>query len=123
MASLVRDAPFGQMVRMLTGAHIFTYPEEQSSFVVPRALILHTLKEPGDSEKRPDEAIAGETNAAHQEGQSDNENIVDWYSPKDPENPKNWSTLKKCFAFAQICLYTFSGQYVGSMKQFLRGAE
>lgn len=40
-------------------------------------------------------------------------NIVDWWGPKDPENPLNWSTGKKFFVTFEICLLTFS-VYIGS---------
>ncbi|EXJ94135.1 hypothetical protein A1O1_02528 [Capronia coronata CBS 617.96] len=39
--------------------------------------------------------------------------MVDWYGPDDPENPRNWSTPKKFWVTFEICLLTFS-VYVGS---------
>ncbi|KIW18649.1 hypothetical protein PV08_02938 [Exophiala spinifera] len=39
--------------------------------------------------------------------------IVDWYGPDDPDNPQNWSTLKKTWVTFEICLLTFS-VYIGS---------
>ena len=39
--------------------------------------------------------------------------LVTFYSPCDPANPQNWSTGKKLFVTAQICIYTFS-VYIGS---------
>ncbi|CZT48181.1 related to FLR1-Putative H+ antiporter regulated by yAP-1 and involved in multidrug resistance [Rhynchosporium secalis] len=39
--------------------------------------------------------------------------IVNWYGENDPENPLNWSTPKKFFVTAMICLLTFS-VYIGS---------
>jgi MFS transporter, DHA1 family, multidrug resistance protein len=38
---------------------------------------------------------------------------VEWYSDDDPENPHCWSSSKKAFVSAQICIYTFS-VYIGS---------
>lgn len=35
---------------------------------------------------------------------------VKWAGPTDRDNPQNWSTGKKVFVFAQICLLTFSSQ-------------
>lgn len=40
-------------------------------------------------------------------------NLVSWYGPNDPENPQNWSTAKKVFVTAEICLLTTS-VYIGS---------
>ncbi|KAK5049463.1 hypothetical protein LTR84_004392 [Exophiala bonariae] len=39
--------------------------------------------------------------------------LVTWYCPNDPANPQNWSSGKKLFVTAQICIYTFS-VYIGS---------
>ncbi|EKM57364.1 uncharacterized protein PHACADRAFT_93065 [Phanerochaete carnosa HHB-10118-sp] len=39
--------------------------------------------------------------------------IVEWYGPNDPEDPQNWSIVKKSFITFQICLLTFS-VYIGS---------
>ncbi|CZS90656.1 related to FLR1-Putative H+ antiporter regulated by yAP-1 and involved in multidrug resistance [Rhynchosporium graminicola] len=39
--------------------------------------------------------------------------IVSWYGENDPENPLSWSTPKKFFVTAMICLLTFS-VYIGS---------
>lgn len=39
--------------------------------------------------------------------------IVDWYGPDDPDNPQNWSSLKKIWVTFEICLLTFS-VYIGS---------
>lgn len=32
--------------------------------------------------------------------------IVDWYGDDDPENPQNWSTVKKGFVVFEVCLLT-----------------
>ncbi|KAL6229091.1 major facilitator superfamily domain-containing protein [Aspergillus navahoensis] len=34
--------------------------------------------------------------------------LVDWYTTDDPENPKNWSSLKKSFVMLVLCTYTFT---------------
>jgi len=39
--------------------------------------------------------------------------IVTWYTDDDPENPLNWSSGKKAFVTACLCLLTFS-IYIGS---------
>lgn len=33
--------------------------------------------------------------------------LVDWYSSDDPENPQNWSNLRRALVTTIICLYTF----------------
>lgn len=57
--------------------------------------------------------------------------VVDWYSDTDPENPQNWTGLKKAVVLAQLCAYTMtvygaSSMYVpseqGLMKEFNVGA-
>lgn len=35
MSALIRDAPFGQIVRYITNNRVFQYPEEQSDFQIP----------------------------------------------------------------------------------------
>ncbi|MCJ1396384.1 hypothetical protein MMC18_009274 [Xylographa bjoerkii] len=40
-------------------------------------------------------------------------NVVHWYGDDDPENPMNWSLLKKVVVTFEICLLTFS-VYIGS---------
>ena len=37
MSALIRDAPFGQIVRYITNNRIFQYPEERSDFQIPAA--------------------------------------------------------------------------------------
>ncbi|OCK84469.1 cycloheximide resistance protein [Lepidopterella palustris CBS 459.81] len=109
MPTLFRDAPFGQCVRLLTGNRVFRYQEEEPGFVLPENLkpqleIESPPPEPlGDSEKGPQQH-SGKTSASD----DSDKNLVEWFSPQDPDNPKNWSTGKKVLAIGQICLYTFS---------------
>jgi DHA1 family multidrug resistance protein-like MFS transporter len=35
MADLIREAPFGQLVRLITGNKLFRYPEEKDDFTCP----------------------------------------------------------------------------------------
>ncbi|KAI0061940.1 MFS general substrate transporter, partial [Artomyces pyxidatus] len=39
--------------------------------------------------------------------------LVDWYGPDDPENPLNWSSLRKAWILFQTCFLTFA-VYIGS---------
>ncbi|KAJ4339460.1 hypothetical protein N0V87_003158 [Didymella glomerata] len=41
MSALIRDAPFGQIVRYITNNHVFQYPEERSDFQIPAAYTQH----------------------------------------------------------------------------------
>ncbi|TGJ85091.1 hypothetical protein E0Z10_g3704 [Xylaria hypoxylon] len=33
--------------------------------------------------------------------------LVDWYSTDDPENPRNWASLRRALVALVLCLYTF----------------
>ncbi len=44
MSALIRDAPFGQIVRYITNNRIFQYPEERSDFQIPAAYAQHAAK-------------------------------------------------------------------------------
>ena len=109
MAVSFRDAPFGQMCRVVLGPRVFCYPDEKEGFQfpVPEAEIPI-------SEKNKSDSINGDVEKAEQvsspsNSQSGHQN-VGWYSDSDPENPLMWSTAKKTFTYFQICLLTFSGQ-------------
>ncbi len=39
---------------------------------------------------------------------SDGAILVDWYATDDPENPQNWSSGKKAFVVAVLCIYTWT---------------
>ncbi|KAL2005538.1 hypothetical protein VTN00DRAFT_2749 [Thermoascus crustaceus] len=50
--------------------------------------------------------------------------LIDWYTMDDAANPQNWSSGKKAFVAAQICLYTFviycgSAIYVPSKAEIM----
>ncbi|KAJ6082802.1 major facilitator superfamily domain-containing protein [Penicillium canescens] len=50
--------------------------------------------------------------------------LVDWYATDDPENPQNWSELKKAFIAFEICVYSFavyfgSSIYVGAVPEVI----
>lgn len=44
MSALIRDAPFGQIVRYITNNRVFRYPEEEPDFQIPAAYTLHTTE-------------------------------------------------------------------------------
>ncbi|KAJ8107239.1 hypothetical protein OPT61_g9002 [Boeremia exigua] len=44
MSALIRDAPFGQIVRYITNKRVFQYPEERSDFQMPAAYTQQEAK-------------------------------------------------------------------------------
>ena len=46
MSALIRDAPFGQLVRYFTNNRILQYPEEQADFQLPAAYQTHARPSP-----------------------------------------------------------------------------
>jgi len=46
MAALIRDAPFGQIVRYFTNNRVFLYPEERADFEIPTAYNRATRPQP-----------------------------------------------------------------------------
>lgn len=137
MAALLRDAPFGQLVRYLTNNKYFKYPEEQPGFQLPgtwidlmNSLDISTEKIP--RQLPPPEPISrSSTSTTISNSQQtleaaepseiektksipitpkrtkDGVILVDWYHTDDPENPHNWSNSKRALISIVICLYTF----------------
>ncbi|RFU73847.1 major facilitator superfamily transporter [Trichoderma arundinaceum] len=44
--------------------------------------------------------------------------LVGWYTTDDPENPHNWSSLKRSYIVFVICLYTWVTYVAGSVFAF-----
>ena len=66
----IRDAPFGQLLRWLTGNRVFLYPEERPDFVLPESLANLDTKLPDDpvpsekpAEARTDAGVDSEVEA------------------------------------------------------------
>ncbi|PYH87530.1 major facilitator superfamily transporter [Aspergillus ellipticus CBS 707.79] len=142
MENILRDAPVGQLVRLLTRKRLFQYPEERSDFTLPveytealshrkqsqtqstnSTLVprdVESSSNVSDPEKatpdepRPDEelAIKKTTSIAPKEN-AEGHILVDWYTTDDPENPQNWAQTKKTFVSLIIFIYTFI-VYAGS---------
>lgn len=74
--SLLRDTALGQAIRGLAGRQWLPFPEEEPAF-----------------EFRP---------AKGSEDVSEDRHLVDWYGPKDPENPRNWSARRKIWVTALV---------------------
>ncbi|KAK6444853.1 hypothetical protein FP744_10001101 [Trichoderma asperellum] len=177
MNEVLRDSPFGQVVRFLSKNKYFQYAEERDGFQNPyygsktlekeveielptTAASSHTTLEGttatglarSNSHKITTEApLASATDdvengesdnpiervvtmQSHSEAQrvesrpikptttSDGTILVDWYTTDDPENPQNWSALRKGFVAFQICIYSFavyfgSSIYIGAVPE------
>lgn len=114
----VRDAPFGQICRLVLGPKSFPYEDEKAGFVykappppeaaapTPPTSEQETDSSGGDVEKEG-EGAAPPAAPAH------GFEIVGWYTDDDAGNPQMWTTGKKVFTYFQICLLTFS-IYLGS---------
>jgi DHA1 family multidrug resistance protein-like MFS transporter len=92
MEETLRDSPIGQLTRFLSQNRLFQYPEEHSNFVLPEVYVQAL-----DSEKR-DSSI--DNLRSRPNLTADGHILVDWYAPKDPANPQNWSTSRQNF----VCL-------------------
>ena len=140
MTELLRDTIFGHSVRLATNARYFQYAEEKDPSLWKQ--YLHEEKTghmaqhgqlgeetPSSHEEKLEasEPSSQDTSPARLEhvrttntiGQKvDQEkgrdvNIIEWFGDNDPENPMNWSLMKKVVVTAEICLLTFS-VYIGS---------
>ena len=139
---IVRDAPFGQLVRYATRNRFFKYPEELPGFEIPSAytdvekLPSHNAGVEGTSARNststtplpshtlPFSPSRLEADLALHTTQSNSHAIApvktadglilaEWYTTTDPVNPQNWSHGKKAWTAFLICLYTFI-VYAGS---------
>jgi DHA1 family multidrug resistance protein-like MFS transporter len=119
MATIFRDAPAGQISRLLLGSRAFSYADERKSFALPFAKATTIENHENevlskDPEKANDNEIVASGYESQTSSESDsNDKLVEWYGVDDPDNPQNWSTWKKSFTFFQICLLTFA-VYSGS---------
>lgn len=133
---VVRDAPFGQLLRFCTGNRLLQYPEERPDFELPDVWIemLSQTEHHGvtlnDSTPNPRNAnspsgqntISDTTDKADTDSEyftgdkisyvtpkvaNDATILVDWYSDNDLANPQNWSNLRRGLIGLLICLYTF----------------
>ncbi|KAF2022039.1 major facilitator superfamily transporter [Aaosphaeria arxii CBS 175.79] len=133
VADLIRDAPFGQVVRFITKNRVFLYPEEKADFKCPHDYdrdqapvnekVLEAQLDVQTHPQTPDRLEEGNS-AMLDRTQSrpiaptrtpDGRILADWYDTEDPANPQacllapifNWSQLKKAWTATIICLYTF----------------
>ncbi len=162
---MIRDAPLGQLIRLVTRNRVLQYPEEKPDFQLPdtwlqvikenespsaQSQVFGTRRSSTSSTSRstsPDEENQVESGYEKSERlelartktresttpytkerlEADEQHelektksipivprktrdgniLVDWYYTDDPENPQNWSNLRRAMITAVICLYTF----------------
>ncbi|OAP54658.1 hypothetical protein AYL99_11106 [Fonsecaea erecta] len=104
MAKFLRDTPLGQLIRLVSQGHLLQYPEDGNGLEIlnnKRSQPVNPAAEPPATAEADPEVLAKKgTNV-------EDLVIVDWYSPTDPENPRNFSTTKKLWSSFVIFLYTF----------------
>lgn len=143
MYDLMREAAFGQVVRWLSGNHLFQYPEDRADFQLPPQyqILLDNEKAGRESEDSNlekenlsripsrDETIPYSHERFDVEQQLEIERtkslsivpkktndgiiLVDWYTTDDQDNPLNWSSRKRAFVIFLLCFYTWV-IYIGS---------
>ncbi|RDW67539.1 hypothetical protein BP6252_08935 [Coleophoma cylindrospora] len=124
MADFIRDTTFGQVARYALGGRLFKFPEEKPGFQLPgdhRRTSEDSSTTPKlirncDSSSYPLDSSGRPRITAQQPSSglvvpalaSEKIILVDWYTSTDPQNPRNWSTLKKSIVYIQVNLYTFT---------------
>ena len=104
MLDVIRDAPVGQLLRLITSNAILLYPEERERFDIETA-IAKFEKTGSTNNESSDGKVASADKGTGTEYCS-----VGWYSPDDPANPQNWPLGKKCAVHALICFLTFTSR-------------
>ncbi|KAF2622136.1 multidrug resistance protein-like protein [Macroventuria anomochaeta] len=141
VADLIRDSPFGHIVRLVTRNKYFQYPEEKdpnlwkkyvnqekSGYVAhhgntspPEEEVEELRQARGVRDREGSESsrteIGEEYNYASgvkiDQEKGKDQHVIDWFGPDDPQNPRNWSRAKRFFVTFEICFLTFS-VYIGS---------
>jgi DHA1 family multidrug resistance protein-like MFS transporter len=80
MSTIIRDAPFGQLVRYLSGNRLFQYPEERPDFILPKAYVDNAVRQKylpgqGTEEKEPEKNVADLDNAESDSSSSSDSEI------------------------------------------------
>lgn len=114
------DTPFGQFLRYIGFKSYLRYPEEMSNFQTPTFTVLDVDVAPSEDlkteveQKRKMSEVSVKLGAPEQDTirRISSKNItsaiiVSWYAEDDPENPRNWSKLKKRWTIFIMCLHTF----------------
>ncbi|ETS83258.1 hypothetical protein PFICI_05134 [Pestalotiopsis fici W106-1] len=163
MSNIIRDAPIGQLVRLITRNRVLRYAEEQPDFALPEPWkklmnneskyaapdsTSETTTSSSSSSTRQDDdendtqthntdtinppqpaVLSSTRNQPDPENNGNDEQelklektqsipivpkktkdgaiLVDWYYTDDPENPHNWTNLRRAMVTVLICIYTF----------------
>ncbi|KAF9695857.1 hypothetical protein EKO04_006252 [Ascochyta lentis] len=141
VADLIRDSPFGHIVRLVTRNKYFQYPEEKdpnlwkkyvnqekSGYAAhhgdtspPKEEVEELQQARGVRDREGSESSHTEVGEDYNHASGvrvDQEkgkdlHVIDWFGPDDPQNPRNWSRGKRFFVTFEICFLTFS-VYIGS---------
>lgn len=114
MHDLIRESSLGACLRWLTKNRVLRHPEERPDFVLPRAYArsnqsCRSRLEPLDNASVDQDPV---NNHDKRPSAQIDTSIVTWYSESDPENPQNWSAMKKGWTSMILLIYTF-GVYMG----------
>lgn len=134
------DTALSQLLNFASRGRLFAYPEQKAGFQVPTHFwhgseqthehddVEQGLKDAFDGSgvepnrgslddaplESSDTSIISTKECLEKDTAPSNDELcVGWYGPDDPENPQNWSSLKKSFIAGQVLTLTFS-VYIGS---------
>ncbi|OCK82497.1 MFS general substrate transporter [Lepidopterella palustris CBS 459.81] len=111
MRDIFRDSAVGQWLRLWGDKQLAHYPEEFPNFKLPIEYSQEKLLETNRTDRNATRIVN-----EMEEGRSQIEKditLVTWYSDDDPDNPQNWSFLKKIWIALLLLVYTIS-VYIGS---------
>ncbi|KAL6716876.1 GTPase-activating protein [Lecanora helva] len=121
MKDLFRETVFGRIIRAISGGRIFGYDEELTALNLEKYQPIQagssstslTNAEKQNLQDGVKVENPGQENTVSIDQEKGKDHLLVTWSPNDPQNPRNWSTLKKLFVTFQICLLTTS-VYIGS---------
>ena len=105
MNDLFQDTAAGHISRFVTGSRVLKWPEQTDATLVNSYLKTSETHHDTHGETSDDENINDDLKKPQQV-------VIDWLD-NDPGNPQNWSSGKKAWVSAQICLLTTS-VYIGA---------
>lgn len=131
MAAILRDSSAGQLARLFLGIKIAPYEDEKEGFALSQTQSKPTAQPPTttsrdhspddasekdlekeDSDKDVEKDVPNADHVAPPPAHPEDPNIIGWIGPNDEDNPQNWSSGKKFFTYAQICLLTFASMCI-----------
>jgi len=102
---MLQDTAFGHLLRLGTGSKLLRWPEQTDPLLVRNYLDTSNTKGIFEFEKVNEPGSDEET-------EEPQKIVIDWLD-NDTDNPQNWSSGKKAWVSAQICLLTTS-VYIGA---------